>query len=278
VSLEQTDCERAHVANEAHLQRNKQRHEFLVKHPGEDPAKKKRSVPHDKEKWQQQMEADQLLESLKRYGNESIAALPESFREQITIRKIKQAGMLAKDRAVEKHRNALEDEKDARHKKKMPSDEHWEKQVADAKIEADETWLDQDTLQRRSNIERLSSKGYWERLCVKDGFHNELKLVLPNCWNDGMKVQSKRSILPKVRQHLDLVHSIAKKKSDNTVSNVDVSHLDFHNTLELFVRVDSSPMLKLKQENERKRVVATDALMKLGGTDIAQKYKDMGPK
>jgi len=173
----------------------------------------------------------------------------------------------------------LEDQKDAKRKKKMPSDEEWKKRADDAIIENDETWVDQATQQRKADLDKLGSKGYWDRLTVhEDGFHEEFKQVLPYALKDTMAGQTKTSLLPIIKDHLDLVFSIANKEQPNTISNTDVSHLAHDNTLELFVDIDSSPYLKLKKEKRMQRHKATAVLMKLGGPSIAEKYKDMGPK
>jgi len=93
-----------------------------------------------------------------------------------------------------------------------------------------------------------------------------------------MASKTKTSLLPIIKAHLDLVIAIADKKVENTLSCDNVSLLSHDKILELFVQVDSSLYLKCKKERERKRHVATAALMDLSGTHIAQKYKAMGPK
>jgi len=275
VAMQRTDCERQYIMNEVHAERHERREEFLHRHNGEEVAKKKQSAPHDKEKWQQQMEAKQLLESMERYSEERIALLPEELRNDIAIGRLTKRGIQVKDKKVKEHRNELEDQKAARHKKTLPSDEEWMKRASEAKIENDQTWVDQKTLQRKADLYKLASKGYWDRLLVKDGFHNEFEQVLPFGWNASFKTQTKAKLKPIIKAHLDIVYSIAKTK-ENTISTVDVSHLDHDNILELFVQVDSSPYLKRKKERERKRHEATASLMKLGGTNIAEKYKGMG--
>ena len=130
----------------------------------------------------------------------------------------------------------------------------------------------------KSDLIKLASKGYWDSLTVKDGFHIEFEQVLPFAWKDDMKAQSKASLKPIIKTHLENVHSIADKKVKNTISDVDISHLDHDSILALFVKVDSSPNLKRKKENNRRCHDATAALITLGGTEISETYKNMGPK
>ena len=149
ISQQRTDCERAYIVNELHGGRHERRQQFLKWHTGENVAKKKRSVPHDKEKWQQRMEAENLLGSLERYSEAHVNSLPRTLQANIAIRNIAKEGILVKDKVIEQQRNKLEDEKDARRKKSMLADEVWEARAADAIVDNDETWVDQDTSQRK---------------------------------------------------------------------------------------------------------------------------------
>jgi len=101
--MQRTDCERQYIMNEVHAERHERREEFLHRHNGEEVAKKKQSAPHDKEKWQQQMEAKQLLESMERYSEERIASLPEELRNDIAIGRLTKRGIQVKDKKVKEH-------------------------------------------------------------------------------------------------------------------------------------------------------------------------------
>jgi hypothetical protein len=110
----------------------------------------------------------------------------------------------------------------------------------------DATWIEPVAQQRIDNLERLSEKGFWNNLGVKNGFHQALENVLPDIWKPDMKTKSKSSLLPMIRVHLDTVNKVANKKASNTLSDVDVTNLSRHKVLEIFIKVDDTIVLEEK--------------------------------
>jgi len=81
-----------------------------------------------------------------------------------------------------------------------------------------------------------------------------------------------------VNLFLDTVLSIANRKGPNTITKNDVSLMDHVNIMDLFVKVDCVPNLNRKKQEASRWHNATKSLLQLGGTAVADEFKDLVPQ
>jgi len=222
VSYESTDAARAYLTNEEYhnrgLRRNGIRERELKKRKrdgdNDNTAKPrtKSAVKHDKCKTEQQLIGVQLLASGAKYERTRLNGLPEDVKKQTTIRCIMAKGLLYKNKRVEILQADRAAEKLARRRTIPHSLEEWKITAASKDVENDSMWKDPEIIQLEQDLDSLSSKGFWSKLTLKDGFKSQVERVLPGFWESSMADQPKKQLMLGIAKYLEKVCAIADKK------------------------------------------------------------------
>ena len=78
---------------------------------------------------------------------------------------------------------------------------------------------------------------------MKDHFHDVMREVLPYLWTEEMAGATKTSLKKKIAKHLEMVHAIADRKQENTITDDDLTGLQHHEILQRFVKFENTTHL-----------------------------------
>ena len=172
---------------------------------------------------------------------------------------------------MDKERAALKDSareaKRARRTRVPTTLAHWKTIAEKTVVGNDKTFVDMsnEEKQRRADLEKLSSHRFWEKLKVKDGFKEQLEIVLPGFWKDEYKNKkpwSKAKLLPEIVAYLGKVTQAAENPAlPCDMTSEDITAMDKWDILELFVKLDATTHLdknrtasKLRQQTIAKMI------------------------
>jgi len=193
---------------------------------------------------------------------------------------MKDKDILHKDKAVEQQKAERAEAKHARRTGVPLTMAQFMEKAASTIVGNDLLWEDPTIVQRKQDLERLASRTFWQGLKVKDGFKDELKVVLPNLWvklvRDEMTMYTKAALLKVIGEHLKDVSKIADKAGDNNLSDDDISS-DMKRTdiLALFVKQDATMCLSDARAAAKKSHMLRASVIASCGTDIEEEQYDL---
>ena len=288
VSLLCTDAMRAYIMNEEYHAREARRLQASERdakrkrESGEiasdgQPPRRRRKKKHDEHKAEQQMCALQLLESGKRYKSEvTKAQIPADTLKAIGVKQVKKRGSLHMEKDLAKAKAEIATKQLSRRKTVPLTLAQWKVKAAETKAGNDETWEEHDQMKadRLGDLQRLGTVTLWNSLTLVAGFKRVMKDTLPYLWNDTMDagMVTKKELMTLIRDHLKLLHEIAHKKTENTLSSVDVSRLQPEAVLELFIKVDNTNYFSNEHNKVQARKQRTVTVLASCGTVPSEKY------
>lgn len=219
------------------------------------------------------MAAEQLLEMGQRYTD--LSSVPSASKP--TIKSLKKAGVLAKDKEAEANKEKRLAAKQARRTRVALTDEQWAERALATKARNDKSWKPPAEEIAAKDLQRLAAYPFWDRLLVKNGFKDVMSKVLPHLWDeDKMRPLSKTALLEHISGHLALVDSIANKEVPNTITKDNVDQLGKEEIVALFVKADQTKVLSEAREAGKKLKAVIVPIIKANGTEV--RYKTSGMK
>jgi hypothetical protein len=292
VSLESTDMQRSYIMNEVYYDREERRDCVRARETAAGSTKRRKGgVKHDEFKLEQRKVGEQLLASGAAYDRQGVASLPAEFRKEIGVKRIKDKGILHKDKAVDQQKKERGEAKQGRRTGVPPTLAEFREKAASTIVGNDPLWEDPAIVQRKRDLEKLASMNFWKSLKVKalqemDRFTNVLMVVLPHLWTKLMaegvtSTATKIALLKKIGPYLALVSKVANEKvaPDSLLpDDVDISDMNRTDILALFVKQDATSHLLNARAEAKKMHTLRSALISSCGTDINERYLVVPPR
>jgi hypothetical protein len=157
--------------------------------------------------------------------------------------------------------------------------EKFKEKAASTTVGNDALWEDPATVQRKQDLERLTTKPFWQGVKIKDGFKNVVKHVLPGFWEDSMAEAktSKQKLMVELGIYLTLVSKIADKVADKAetechLPGIDISNMKRTDILALFVKQDATEYLSDARAAAKNMHKLTATLISSGGMETEEQY------
>jgi len=268
--LEFLDAKLRYLMDKEHQDREERRNMTKKKR---DKKSAHKQVKHLDDKPKCAKQGQQLCTSSQRYLTHEIEALPNKLRKEILIRALKEIGTTQKEKEYESIVKVKSEEK-GRAKRRRGVDmmdlETTRQKADQTTTEHDKTWHNKEQRAYHFILEKVATTTHFKSIPMANGgndFYEEIEKVLPCLDTEKLWMEKKnnRVRVPKkdltasaakggvIGPHLALIKDIAKKKTPNTLNEVDVSGMTYEDALAEFVKADQSKKLtKLKQELENK--------------------------
>ena len=232
-------------------------------------------IKHDQFKTEQQMVGIQLLSSGKKYSSSVLKQLPTSFLIAMGTKHLKEIGTLYQDNKLASDKAEVAKKQRSTQTRTEKSMAEWREKSKMSQVGNAATWenISPEERQRRSDLEKLSNKSFWEKLKVKDGFKTMMKDVLPMVWDESCERKSKKALCTNViAPFLVKVNAIADKKMSNVLDDRNLEGLDRADILAHFVLYKKTMYLEGERLLSRRRAAATSQLMGSCGTVVNNKF------
>ena len=236
------------------------------------PTKRVR-VGHDRTKSQQMQVARDVLEISTKYSPDRLKKLPKHVQKQAAIGTISERGFryVEQDLTFGKMKEAIAREGNSKVKTSTYSEY---KQIANNSVVNNDltfSHMSPEEKERRGDIERFASFNFWKSLNLKDGFKQQLQVILPEFWSliSNMQDMSKKNILVELKKYLESLQKQITINASHHFTSAELESLDEIGRLSKFVH-PSNYLLEKRQKNKR-QINSITNVSRANGANIVYK-------
>ena len=120
-------------------------------------------------------------------------------------------------------------------------------------------------------MKKLSLPSFWKKLTIRDGFREQLRLVLPGIWENDFEKATKKAIMAKVAPYLKKVVVLSENPSGpSDLTLDDVLRLSKWDILALFVKHEATTYLLDNRTTFQNWKMAVSELIQVNGSSCKQ--------
>ena len=133
------------------------------------------------------------------------------------------------------------------------------------------TSISPEEQENQDDIKRFASLSFWKSVKVREGFKEQLKVILPGFWRSDMEKMAKNKIMVELESHLKSVQKYITTDASNNFTSEELENLDEIGKLSKYV--NPSNYLSEKRRERKRQVDSIKKVSEANGTTIVYKKK-----
>jgi hypothetical protein len=274
-SLEMTDLKMAHKMNNAYGVRRKVRQAKQESEERNDRAsgtegggraakRRKESTKLHERKEDSQRQAQLLLESLSRYAQSAVDAMPGLP----TVKSLRKTGLKRLDNDARTRQEEAAATTRARRTRQPRTDADWAAAASQVQVKNDQDWVHPDEDRRKKDTKRFVEMPLWNKM-RKPKMIEDLNKVFTTFHVDVVedwKGKTKKDILLLIQEHIKKVGRVVAREESNTLlPTVSVADMSRDEAMAVFVNADGSDVLCTERAERGRTAAAMKEVFRLCG-------------